>query len=80
METNSGQIGWLVHKKSDVIYNIMPHRRYCVANIHIPVVHFDQQTGAPHAVCWSKSFVLALKQVFPFFLTQTGKKEGKHKK
>ena len=22
------------------------------------VVHFDQQTGTPHAFCWSKSYIL----------------------
>ena len=25
---------------------------------YLDVVHFDQQTGAPHAVCWSKSLFL----------------------
>ena len=31
------------------------------------VVYFDQRSGAPHAVCWSKSFVSTLKQVFIYF-------------
>ena len=32
------------------------------------VVYFDQQMGALHAVCWLKSFVSALKQVFLYFV------------
>ena len=39
------------------------------------VVYFDQRTGAPHAVCWSKSYILALKQVFHFFLSQWKKRK-----
>ena len=41
------------------------------------VVHFDQQTGAPHAICWS--FVSALKQVFLSFSITNGKKKEKRK-
>ena len=38
----------------------------CLFNPPTPhVAYFDQQTGALHAVCWLKSFVSALKQVFP---------------
>ena len=32
--------------------------------IVVPVVYFDQQTSARHAVRWLKSFVSGLKQVF----------------
>ena len=39
------------------------------------VVHFDQQTGAPHAICWS--FVSALKQVFLSFPSLTEKERKK---
>ena len=39
------------------------------------VVYFDQQMGAPHAVCWSKSFVSALKQAFWYSLSQMEKKK-----
>ena len=31
---------------------------------HATVVFFDQSPGAPHAICGSKSFVSALKQIF----------------
>ena len=40
-------------------------------------VYFDLQMGAPHAVCWSKSFVFAFKQVFLYFSVTNGKKKGK---
>ena len=43
------------------------------------VVYFDQQMGAPHAVCWSKSIFSALKQVFSSFSITNGKKKGKRK-
>ena len=41
------------------------------------VVYFDKQTGAQHAVHWSKSFVFALKQVFSYFSVTNRKKKGK---
>ena len=40
------------------------------------VVYFYQQTGAPHAVCWLKSFVFELKQVFSYFSVTNGKKRA----
>ena len=42
-------------------------------------MYFDQPTGAPHAVLWSKSFVFALKQVFSYFSVTNRKKERKKK-
>ena len=48
--------------------------------IAIGVVYFDQQMGAPHAVCWSKSFDSALKQVFCLFPSLMEKKERKKKR
>ena len=47
----------------------------------LSVVYFDQQTGAPHAYSWSKSFVSAWKQAvfccflhfFPFMTEKEGK-------
>ena len=51
--------------------------------INMIVVYFDKQTGAPHAVHWSKSFVFVLMQVFSYFSFTNGKirtkKKGKHK-
>ena len=47
--------------------------------IAICVVYFDQQMGAPHAVCWSKSFDSALKQVFCLFPSLMEKKKEKRK-
>ena len=38
------------------------------------VVYFDQRTGAPQAVCWSKSIFLRLKQLFPFLTKQNKEK------
>ena len=44
------------------------------AAIKAIVVYFDQQTGALHAIGWSKSFFSALKQVFlSFSITNSGK-------
>ena len=44
------------------------------------VVYFDQQTGAPHPVRWSKSFASALKQVLlSFSVTNKRKKKKKGK-
>ena len=40
-------------------------------------MYFDQQTGAPHAVCWLKLFFSVLKQSFPSFMSQTERKERK---
>ena len=31
------------------------------------VVYFDHQTGAPHAIHWSESFVSALKKIYHLF-------------
>ena len=46
--------------------------------LFLGVVYFDQQMGAPHAVCWSQSFVFVFKQDFP---SLTEEKKGKlHKK
>ena len=45
----------------------------------ICVVYFDHPTGAPQAVCWSKSFVSTLKQVFSSFSITNRKKERKKK-
>ena len=39
------------------------------------VVYFDQQTGALHAVGWSKSFVFVFKQVFCIFPSHSGEIE-----
>ena len=33
----------------------------------VAVVFFNQPMGAQHTICWSKSIVSALKQVFPSF-------------
>ena len=41
----------------------------------LSVAYFDQQTGARYVVCWSKSFVSALKQVFPSFYITNGKRQ-----
>ena len=41
------------------------------------VVYFDQQTGAPHAIHWSKSIFLMLKQLFPSLTEQKKKKKEK---
>ena len=43
------------------------------------VVYYDHQTGAPHAVWWSKSFIFALKQVFLYFSVTNEKKKEKRK-
>ena len=46
-----------------------------------PIVYFDQWIGAPHAVCWSKSFVFVLKLCyflrFLFFFPFVTDKDGK---
>ena len=39
------------------------------------VVYFDWRMGAPHAVRWSKSILLMLKQVFPSISITNRKKE-----
>ena len=47
------------------------------------VVYFDQWTGAPHAIGWSKSFVfvfLMLKQLFPSISVKKCKKWKNKKK
>ena len=48
------------------------------------VVFFDKQRGAPLAICWSKSFVSAWKQVFSSFSITNRKKRKesakKHRK
>ena len=38
-------------------------------------MYFDQRTGALHAICWSKSFVSALKHIFCLFPSLKGKKK-----
>ena len=38
-------------------------------------MYIDQRRGAPHVVCWLKSFVSALKQVFLYFSITHRKKE-----
>ena len=38
---------------------------YFLSLKELSVVYFDQRTGAPHAIRWSKSFVSALKCNFP---------------
>ena len=43
------------------------------------VEYSDQQTGAPHTVCCSKSFVFTFKQVFSYFSITNGKKKEKRK-
>ena len=43
-------------------------------------MYFNQQMGALHTLCWSKSFVSALKQVFPFFPSQTEKRKKKERR
>ena len=37
--------------------------------VGISVVHFDQQTGAPHAICWLKSFFGVITGFPIFFLS-----------
>ena len=44
------------------------------------VVYFNQQIGAWHAVCWSKSVFLVLNKVFPTFFVTNEKKEEKMQK
>ena len=44
------------------------------------VVYFDQQTGAPQAFRWSKSFFDAKASYSVFFPSQMEKKKGKPKK
>ena len=51
-------------------------RAICKASF-IADVYFDQQTGAPHVILWSKSFVSALKQAFPSLFITNGKKKEK---
>ena len=46
-------------------------------SISMPVVYFDQQTGAPHAVRWSKSFVSTWKQVISSSSATNRKKRKK---
>ena len=43
-------------------------------------MYFDQRKVALHAVCWSNSFVFALKQVLCIFWSLTEKKEKKERK
>ena len=38
------------------------------------VVFFEQKMGAQHAVCWSKSFVCALKCNFPSIMEEKERK------
>ena len=44
------------------------------------VVYYEQQTGAPHTVRWSKLKFLAIKQVFLSFSVTNRKKEKKPQK
>ena len=46
----------------------------------IAVMYFDQQISAPHTVCWSKSSISAIKQVFQIFSFTNRKKEVKAQK
>ena len=46
----------------------------------VGVVYFNQQMGALLSVCWSKSFVSLLKQVFHFFPSLTEKRKKKERK
>ena len=38
-----------------------------IPSLLICIVYFDLRTGAQHAICWSKSFLLVFKQVFCIF-------------
>ena len=72
------QFSWNLFKP--VLFDILLHivLKTVLALKHIIfVVYFDQQTGAPHAVPWSKSFVSARKQIFSSFSVSNGKKKGK---
>ena len=62
-----------------------PHRiGYCyywfIISCNRFVVYLDQQTGALHAIYWSKSFVSAPKQIFCLFLSLTEKRKKKDRK
>ena len=52
---------------------------YLMLQHSVAVVYFDQETGAPHAIRWSKSFVFALKQAFSYFSVTNRKKKQKRK-